>query len=237
MVLGPQGGTFSGAAAAAGEEGAAAAAGRRTGESVSAADSIMDALDVAAHEADKQQEHAAAVAIAKVRKAAHKWTRASAAFGMLLVVITQQPLQRHPHDGSLWPELSNVSCSAVLQYCSYAGRASHSLLRVIVSKSTLLHSQAAKQPLPKPPPSNPLMLGLSPEAYVLRTVSSVRANDLEQALLLLPFADALKLLQWAAAWLAQGNQVGVGGMAQPLPWPWSCTQLCIVFATRLSCDH
>jgi hypothetical protein len=52
------------------------------------------------------------------------------------------------------------------------------------------------------------MLGLSPEAYVLRTVSSVRANDLEQALLLLPFADALKLLQWVAAWLAQGNQVG-----------------------------
>jgi U3 small nucleolar RNA-associated protein 12 len=71
MILGPQGGTFSGAAAA-GEEGAAAAAGRKTGESVSAADSIMDALDVAAHEADKQQEHAAAVAIAKVRGAAHR---------------------------------------------------------------------------------------------------------------------------------------------------------------------
>jgi hypothetical protein len=52
------------------------------------------------------------------------------------------------------------------------------------------------------------MLGLSAEAYVLRAVGGVRANDLEQALLLLPFADALKLLQWVAGWLAQGNQVG-----------------------------
>lgn len=74
MILGPQGGAFAGAAAA-GEEGAAAAAGRKTGESVSAADSIMDALDVAAHEADKQQEHAAAVAIAKVRGAPDKQAR------------------------------------------------------------------------------------------------------------------------------------------------------------------
>lgn len=66
---------------------------------------------------------------------------------------------------------------------------------------------AAAAVLPPRPPPNPLMLGLSPEAYVLRSVSSVRANDLEQALLLLPFADALKLMQWVAAWLAQGNQV------------------------------
>lgn len=67
--------------------------------------------------------------------------------------------------------------------------------------------QASAQPAPKAPPSNPLMLGLSAEAYVLRAVGGVRANDLEQALLLLPFADALKLLQWVAGWLAQGNQV------------------------------
>jgi U3 small nucleolar RNA-associated protein 12 len=68
LILGPQGGTYAGAAAAAaaGDEGAAAAAGRRTAESVSAADSIMDALDVAAHETDKQQEYQAALAAAKV---------------------------------------------------------------------------------------------------------------------------------------------------------------------------
>jgi hypothetical protein len=61
------------------------------------------------------------------------------------------------------------------------------------------------------------MLGLAADAYVLRSVASVRANDLEQALLLLPFNDALRLLQWVSGWLAQGSQVrGVVGVAQRL---------------------
>lgn len=67
LVLGPQGGTYAGEAAAAGEAGAATAAGRKTAESLSAADSIMDALDVASHESDKLQEYQAAVAAAKAR--------------------------------------------------------------------------------------------------------------------------------------------------------------------------
>jgi U3 small nucleolar RNA-associated protein 12 len=54
------------------------------------------------------------------------------------------------------------------------------------------------------------MLGLPADAYVLRSVAAVRANDLEQALLLLPFNDALRLLQWVSGWLAQGSQVGKG---------------------------
>jgi U3 small nucleolar RNA-associated protein 12 len=61
--------------------------------------------------------------------------------------------------------------------------------------------------LPKRPPANPLMLGLPADAYVLRSVAAVRANDLEQALLLLPFNDALRLLQWVSGWLASGAQV------------------------------
>jgi hypothetical protein len=58
LILGPEGGSFGGAAAAAGDADAdaAAAAGRRTIESVSAADAIIDALDVAAHEAEKMEE-------------------------------------------------------------------------------------------------------------------------------------------------------------------------------------
>jgi U3 small nucleolar RNA-associated protein 12 len=51
------------------------------------------------------------------------------------------------------------------------------------------------------------MLGLAADVYVLRSVAAVRANDLEQALLLLPFNDALRLLQWVSGWLAQGSQV------------------------------
>jgi U3 small nucleolar RNA-associated protein 12 len=61
------------------------------------------------------------------------------------------------------------------------------------------------------------MLGLSADAFVLRSLSTVRANDLEQALLLLPFGEALRLLQWVAAWLAQGSQVR-GRVRSGLGW-------------------
>lgn len=54
---------------------------------------------------------------------------------------------------------------------------------------------------------NPLMLGLSPSEYVLRSVSQVRGSELEQAILLLPFTDALRLLGYLAPWLRRGAQV------------------------------
>ena len=57
------------------------------------------------------------------------------------------------------------------------------------------------------PPTNPLLLGLSPEAYVLRSVGQVKAADLEQALLLLPFTYALDLLNYLCYWLERGIQV------------------------------
>ena len=55
------------------------------------------------------------------------------------------------------------------------------------------------------------MLGLSAEAYLLRAVSGVRAGDLEQALLVLPFSDALRLLGYLCAWLQRGSQVCTRG--------------------------
>jgi U3 small nucleolar RNA-associated protein 12 len=54
---------------------------------------------------------------------------------------------------------------------------------------------------------NPLMMGLSPSEYVLRSVSQVRGSELEQAILLLPFTDALRLLGYLAPWLRRGSQV------------------------------
>ncbi|KAF6255140.1 WD40-repeat-containing domain protein [Scenedesmus sp. NREL 46B-D3] len=152
LVLGPEGASFGGggAAAAGGEAEAAAAAGRRTIESVSAADAIIDALDVAAHEADKDDEYARELRAAQAAAAA--------------------AASSQPKKGS---------------------------------------AQAAA--LPKRPPANPLMLGLAADAYVLRSVAAVRANDLEQALLLLPFNDALRLLQWVSGWLAQGSQRRLAG--------------------------
>lgn len=67
LVLGPEGASYGGAAAERqGEEGAVTAAGRRTIESVSAADAIIDALDVAAHEAEKMAEYEKELRAAKV---------------------------------------------------------------------------------------------------------------------------------------------------------------------------
>lgn len=56
-------------------------------------------------------------------------------------------------------------------------------------------------------PPNPLLLGASPEAYMLRQLASVRAGDLEQALLILPFSDALRLLAYFCTWLDRGAEV------------------------------
>lgn len=47
---------------------------------------------------------------------------------------------------------------------------------------------------------NVIMQGHSPPDYVLNVVSSIRPNDLEQALLALPFSDALKLMSYLKEW-------------------------------------
>lgn len=122
----------SAAVAEAGEEGAAAPAGRKTLESVSGADALAEALDLAAGEVER--------------------------------------------------------------------------LTAAAAEAVLARSKGGSGKAPKLPP-NPLMLGLSPSAYVLRSVQQVRANDLEQCLLLLPFTDALRLLTYLPQWLEGGNQV------------------------------
>ncbi|KAG6393330.1 hypothetical protein SASPL_147569 [Salvia splendens] len=106
------------------EEGAVALAGKKTGETVTAADSIMEALDIAEEELKRIAEH---------------------------------------------EERSK-------------GRA------------------ADFQP-------NILMLGLSPSEFVLRAVSSVHTNDLEQALLALPFSDSLRVLSYLKEWIAHPEKV------------------------------
>ncbi len=47
---------------------------------------------------------------------------------------------------------------------------------------------------------------------MLRTVGSVRSAELEQALLLLPFTDALRLLGYLVTWLKKGTQVRPPGV-------------------------
>eukprot|EP00850_Spirogloea_muscicola_P019693 SM000196S05385 [mRNA] locus=s196:240895:245724:- [translate_table: standard] len=59
----------------------------------------------------------------------------------------------------------------------------------------------------KTAPENVLMLGQSPTLYVLGVLSKVRTSDLEQALVMLPFSDVLKLLGFLEQWLSEGSQI------------------------------
>ncbi|KAE8681925.1 putative phosphatidylinositol-4-phosphate 5-kinase [Hibiscus syriacus] len=54
---------------------------------------------------------------------------------------------------------------------------------------------------------NLIMLGLSPSDYVLRALSNISTNDLEQTLLALPFSDALKLLSYTKDWTSNHDKV------------------------------
>ncbi|KAJ1899663.1 beta transducin [Kickxella alabastrina] len=55
---------------------------------------------------------------------------------------------------------------------------------------------------PAPPDTNPVLMfeKLSPEAYVLRTVERIRAAELEDALLALPFSRVLSLMAYIDIW-------------------------------------
>lgn len=54
---------------------------------------------------------------------------------------------------------------------------------------------------------NIFMLGLSPSVYVLRALSNVKTNDLEQTLLALPFSDSLKLMSYLKDWALNPDKV------------------------------
>lgn len=46
------------------------------------------------------------------------------------------------------------------------------------------------------PPRNPLLMGLTPAAFILKTLRAIRPSDIDQVLLLLSFTDALRLLRY-----------------------------------------
>jgi U3 small nucleolar RNA-associated protein 12 len=54
---------------------------------------------------------------------------------------------------------------------------------------------------------NPLLMGQTPERYALAAIEKVRAADLEQAILALPFSSALALLDYLAGWLHAGENI------------------------------
>lgn len=59
------------------------------------------------------------------------------------------------------------------------------------------------KPLIAEPVANPVLLGLSPSNYLAKTVKDIRSNDIEEALLVLPFSSALKLVNYLLSWIKQ----------------------------------
>jgi U3 small nucleolar RNA-associated protein 12 len=64
-----------------------------------------------------------------------------------------------------------------------------------------------------PPPRNPLLLGLTPAGFILRTLRNIRPSDVDQVLLMLPFADAVKLLKYLILLLRHGQGVEIASKA------------------------
>lgn len=67
-------------------------------------------------------------------------------------------------------------------------------------------SEAEKEGTEPPQPS-PLFLGLSPSDYVLKVLREIRSNDLDEALLVLPFNLVMKLLHFMNDWVVNGKYV------------------------------
>jgi U3 small nucleolar RNA-associated protein 12 len=103
------------------EDGVSSAVGKKNQQTVSAADSAIDALDIASHEMERLEEHE--------------------------------------------------------QQAKQSGKSSAKFV------------------------SNPLLLGMEPRAYVYKTLKRIKSSDLEQALILLPFNDAVKVLSFCEVWL------------------------------------
>lgn len=132
-------------------------AGRKTLESVSAADSLVDALEMAAHEDERQRDH-----------------------------------QRQQQSG---PALPPNPMMLGLNASAYVLRA--------VSAASAAHVHCDAMCLSRLDLNFTLLILPFPVCSFCLQLSSVRAADLESALLMLPFTDALRLLGYLPAWLEQ----------------------------------
>jgi U3 small nucleolar RNA-associated protein 12 len=59
-------------------------------------------------------------------------------------------------------------------------------------------------PVLPPPEKNPLLLGLLPDEYLRQTLTRIPLSELDTALALLTFSNAMQLLTFCSVWLSQG---------------------------------
>ena len=164
-------------------------ASRKTLETLSAADAIVDALDVARHE--------------RTRIEAHVAKKAKAALSMEIDDEGKEDTRKAgaKDTGNKLKKLFKVNDDDENDDDSMA------------SDSELLDHQAVVTPYgenssyPTGLAPNPLLMGVSPERYALAALATVKPADLERAVLSLPFTSALALLDFLSGWLEKGEKI------------------------------
>ena len=166
-------------------------AGRKTLETLTAADQIVDALDVARHERERIDAHVESNGRDKdandddeekaAEAATTRRTRTTKKALENSPPVTRRRRTRAEDDSTTTPPTRSWSTAL--------------LIRVRIQSRV---SQGF--------PPNPLLMGQSPERYALSAIEKVRSADLEQAVLALPFSSALTLLEYLGGWLEAGEK-------------------------------
>ena len=158
-------------------------AGRKTLETLSAADAIVDALDVARHERERIDAHirqkSKVDGDAKPTADANGDSKGDAASSALPFTGGDDDISEYSDDDD-------------------------AVDAVVVSGSVLGGPSKVYPPGLMP---NPLLMGETPERYALSAIEKVKAADLEQAILSLPFSSAIALLEYLGGWLEAGERV------------------------------
>ena len=172
-------------------------AGRQSLETLSASDAIVDALDVARHERERIDAHVkkkARVALetetndaARVARdeAREKLARREDAEKLRrLFAGEDEPTKSEDEHDVASMQSDDSDDDAARAVDAVGGNDSY----------------------PKGLAPNPLLMGASPERYALRALESVKAADLERAVLALPFSSAAALLEFLGGWLERGEK-------------------------------
>ena len=159
-------------------------AGRKTLETLTAADQIVDALDVAGHERTRIDDH--------VRANGDKDAGNRAGNG-----------DDQEDEEELRKALDEFSDE---EDEDEDDEDDDDVADAVVVSGASLSAYGHNPSYPSGLPPNPLLQGQSPERYALSAIEKVRAADLEQAVLALPFSSALTLLDYLGGWLEAGEK-------------------------------
>jgi len=81
-------------------------------------------------------------------------------------------------------------------------------LQELIAKKDLSNEELQqRKSSTQPTETNPLLLNLSPSAYLLRTLKGIRSSDLEEALYVLPFSNVIQFFDYLNEWIIEGKDI------------------------------